>query len=206
MNALVASAAIIAISHTAVGLDHSLPFVALARARGWGLWRALMVTFLCGLGHVLSSILIGMGGWWLSSEVSALEAFEGLRGNLAGWLLLTFGIVYAIWGFVRRNEHSHEFSMKKSGTFWSIFIIFAFGPCEPLIPLLLYPALKDDLVTALAVVSVFTLVTIATMLVLVAAGLKGLDLLPGHAFERHAHTLAGLAIAASAAGILFFGL
>ncbi len=206
MNALLATAAIVALSHTAIGIDHSLPFVALARARGWGLRRALVITLLCGLGHVLSSIAIGLGGWWLSAELGGLEALESVRGRLAGWLLLAFGIAYAILGGRRRHEHARDLVTSRSATFWSLFIVFAFGPCEPLIPLLLYPALQADALAVLAVVTVFTLVTLATMLALVTAGWKGLDLLPGRVLDRHAHTLAGLAIAASAAGILFLGL
>ncbi|GAI12193.1 unnamed protein product, partial [marine sediment metagenome] len=41
-------------------------------------------------------------------------------------------------------EHSHVHDEKKgtSLTPWILFIIFVFGPCEPLIPLVMYPAKK----------------------------------------------------------------
>ena len=42
----------LAIIHTFLGVDHSLPFVALARAREWSLTPTLFVTFLCGVGLV----------------------------------------------------------------------------------------------------------------------------------------------------------
>ncbi|MCB9833156.1 MAG: sulfite exporter TauE/SafE family protein [Planctomycetes bacterium] len=218
MTPLVLTAAFVAFSHTAIGIDHSLPFIALSRARGWSRGRTLAVTAVCGLAHVASSILIGFGAWWLGSELGATEALESRRGDLAAWLMLAFGIAYGAWGVWRQRGHGHSHrhglghhhgdpgQVARSATFWTIFIIFALGPCEPLIPILLYPALKADLATAIVVVSVFAVVTLATMLALVFLGLKGLDLLPTRAFERHAHALAGLAIAVGAAGILFLGL
>ena len=59
---LVATAAGIALLHTLAGPDHYLPFIMMSRARQWPLRRSLLVTFLCGLGHVLSSVVLGAVG------------------------------------------------------------------------------------------------------------------------------------------------
>ena len=59
---LITTAATLAVLHTAVGVDHSLPFVMLGRARGWSLRRTLGMTALCGLGHVGTSVIIGAIG------------------------------------------------------------------------------------------------------------------------------------------------
>ena len=61
-SVLLGTAASIGLVHTLLGVDHSLPFVALGRAQGWSLKRTLAVTFGCGLAHVLSSVLIGAIG------------------------------------------------------------------------------------------------------------------------------------------------
>jgi len=48
---------------------------------------------------------------------------------------------------------------------WALFTIFVFGPCEPLIPILMYPAAtKSGFFGVLMVVLVFGSVTVATML------------------------------------------
>ncbi|NIR37211.1 MAG: hypothetical protein GWN73_15615, partial [Actinobacteria bacterium] len=55
---LLAAAVGVAVTHTALGPDHYLPFVMLARARKWSWARTLTVTGICGLGHVASSVLL----------------------------------------------------------------------------------------------------------------------------------------------------
>ena len=49
---LVATAASIGFIHTLLGPDHYLPFIVMAKVRGWSRSKALGVTSLCGLGHV----------------------------------------------------------------------------------------------------------------------------------------------------------
>ena len=218
-NAILLTAASLGFIHTVLGPDHYIPFVALSKARGWSGRRTALVTLLCGIGHVGSSVLIGFAGIALGSAVSRLEWLEGLRGDVAGWLLLSFGLAYMLWGIkkaVRNEKHSHLHShgdenlhvhqhghesahvhphdAKGSATPWALFIIFVFGPCEPLIPVLMYPAMKTGTGLALAAAGVFSLVTISTMLASVFLLLKGIRLLPVERLERYAHALAGFAV------------
>jgi sulfite exporter TauE/SafE len=107
---LLLTAASIGVVHTLLGPDHYLPFVALARSRAWSLKRTVAVTTLCGVGHVLGSIALGFLGLGLGWAVSGLVDFEALRGALAGWLLLGFGLAYTAWGVRRallRKPHAH---------------------------------------------------------------------------------------------------
>lgn len=109
---LLSTAIAVGALHTAVGVDHTLPFVALARARRWSLRRTLGVTFACGVGHVVSSVIVGTVGVVLGITTARLEAFEALRGNWAAWLLIAFGVGYALLGAVRlvrgtRRSHVH---------------------------------------------------------------------------------------------------
>ena len=61
-SALLWAAASLAVVHTLLGIDHSLPLAALGRARGWALGRTLLVTGVCGAGHVASSVVLGAAG------------------------------------------------------------------------------------------------------------------------------------------------
>ncbi len=106
------SAAGIAFLHTVLGPDHYLPFVVLGRSRGWTLSRTLWTTTVCGLGHVGSSLLLGLGVAIGSWSVAGATGWEGLRGNLAAWLLIGFGTAYTIWGIKQITRravpgHSH---------------------------------------------------------------------------------------------------
>lgn len=218
-SAILLTAASLGFIHTVLGPDHYIPFVALAKARNWTRTRTAAVTFLCGLGHVGSSVLIGLAGIALGTSVSRLEWLEGLRGEAAGWLLLSFGLAYMLWGIKKavkgekhshshthdgssvhshehphETEHAHVHGDAASATPWALFIIFVFGPCEPLIPVLMYPAMKGGLSHAMAAAAVFSLVTVATMMVSVFLLLRGVRLFPAERMERYAHALAGFAI------------
>ncbi|MDB4582328.1 hypothetical protein N9164_04185 [Draconibacterium sp.] len=61
-NILILTAASLGFVHTVLGPDHYIPFIALSKARNWSLPKTLGVTALCGIGHVLGSIAIGLIG------------------------------------------------------------------------------------------------------------------------------------------------
>ncbi|MGE4286770.1 MAG: sulfite exporter TauE/SafE family protein [Phycisphaerae bacterium] len=228
MFALMLTAAIIGFTHTLLGPDHYVPFIAISKARGWKLSRTLLMTALCGFGHVFSSVLIGGIGLLIGAALSKLEIFEGTRGDWAAWGLIAFGLVYMAWGlkkafFQKRcpdhqhhhhvdgshshghhHEHSHEKMLNMS--FWGLFIVFVLGPCEPLIPLLMFPAAQMHIGAVLAVSAVFAVATIGTMLGVVFAAYKGLTLVPDHVFARFAHPIAGASILMCGLAMVFLGL
>ena len=84
---------------------------------------------------------------------------------------------------------------------WLLFLVFAFGPCEPLIPLLMYPAAKASWWLVAAVAVAFAAATIATMSVAVAVLRSGVSFLPAKGLERYAHAFAGAAILACGVSI-----
>lgn len=225
---LTATAAFLGFFHTLVGPDHYVPFIVMSKARKWSLAKTAGITFLSGLGHVLSSVVLGAIGIVAGIAVARLELTEGYRGDLAAWLLTAFGFVYMVWGIRRaiRNkphthrhlhdgsEHTHEHthdgehihvheasSPKANITPWVLFTIFLFGPCEPLIPLLMYPAAAESPWGVALVATVFSAVTISMMMVCVLVGSFSLKLLPTGRLERYMHAMAGLAIFGSGVAI-----
>ena len=209
---LLGTSATLAIVHALLGLDHSLPFVALGRARGWTLARTLLVTAVCGAGHVASSAAIGALGVGLGVAVDALLWIESTRGELAAALLIGFGLAYAAWAVWRRLR-GPDAAPPRAGaaggtdvTPWALFIVFVLGPCEPLIPLMVVPGAAGDWLAAAAVVGVFGLLTVAVMLAVVTAACRGADLVGVGRIGRHADAAAGLVVAASGAAVLWLGL
>lgn len=75
MTAMILSAIAISFLHTASGPDHYLPFIVLSRSRKWSLYRTIGLTIACGLGHILSSVIIGMIGIALGWHLSKLNLF-----------------------------------------------------------------------------------------------------------------------------------
>ena len=214
----------LSVLHTLIGPDHYVPFVAMGRAGGWSFRRTLAITAACGAGHVLGSLVIGMAGMAIGIAVGGLAWFEEARGNLAGWLLLGFGLIYFAWGIkqaVRNKPHSHvhvhadgtthrhahthsgehmhvheDGAKKRQITPWILFTIFVFGPCEPLIPILMLAASSLGWEAAVLVCTVFALGTVSTMLLMVAAGYHGLSHGRVGQLHRYGHALAGLSITA----------
>ena len=89
---------------------------------------------------------------------------------------------------------------------WILFTIFIFGPCEPLIPLVMYPAAKHNYGQLTLVTIIFSAVTIITMMTLVLITSFGIKLLPMKAMEKYSHALAGGTILLCGLGMLFLGL
>ena len=85
---LLLTAASVAFLHTILGPDHYLVFTAMGKARSWSLRKTLQITLVCGLGHVLGSVIIGVIGIVLGAQLASVVEIEGFRGNLAGWALL----------------------------------------------------------------------------------------------------------------------
>ena len=220
--------------HTVLGPDHYIPFVFMAKARKWKIRRTMFITLLCGIGHVSSSIILGFAGIALGIGVTKLTNIEGIRGNWAAWGFAIFGLVYMLWGLYRAyknrphthlhkhgkvshehkhehlhdHDHIHEKEKLTNITPWVLFVIFVLGPCEPLIPVIIYPAIekRGSVSEALIVSAVFSVVTIATMLTLVFLLEKGINFIRLQKLERYTHALAGAMLLLSGIAILFLGL
>jgi nickel/cobalt exporter len=233
---LCGTAAAIAFVHTLLGPDHYLPFVALAKSRQWSVAKAMRTTLLCGSGHIVGSVVLGFVGIYASVQLNALEWIEGLRGDVAAWALVSFGLIYMAWGLRRgyrkkthshwhshdgrRHRHTHQHhhehghvhtaentdNSKRSIAGWAIFIVFVLGPCEPLIPILMFPAAKESLVGLVAVTAVFAVVTLITMLLAVAISVWGLQSVRLPKMERFNEAIAGGTITMCGLSIVVLGL
>ena len=203
LTALTVTAFSLGLIHTVLGPDHYIPFVAMAKARAWSTTRTLILTVLCGFGHVLSSVVLGFIGVALGTAVVRLELIESVRGDITAWVLTGFGLVYFIWGLRRAGrKHVHNHlpengeGKKANITPWILFTIFVLGPCEPLIPLIMYPAAKMSTGAVVLVALVFSLTTVATMTVMVTVLKRGIEFIPADKLHRYAHALAGFALLA----------
>jgi hypothetical protein len=205
----------------------------MAKAGHWRTSKTVRVTILCGMGHVSSSVILALLGSAAVVGAQRMVSIETLRGDIAAWGLIAFGIVYGTWGLrraLRRRSHHHAHAhadgtvhhhhhdhtgvhghmhapnARHRLTPWVLFTIFVLGPCEPLIPLLMYPAVKQSAMGFIYISTLFALVTIASMLAVVLLALLGMKPLGGMSMERWSHAIGGLAVLACGVAIKFFGL
>lgn len=230
---LIATAISVGFIHTLLGPDHYVPFIVMSKARHWSARKTFWITALCGVGHILSAVLLGLVAIAVGMSLSKLNFIESWRGQFAAWLLIGFGLVYFVWGAreayknrphthvhlhadgsLHRHEHQHQeehahVHVKKSMkelTPWLLFIIFIFGPCEPLIPLIIYPAMKGDAFSVFLVTVFFGAATLFVMLALTMFSVYGSQLLKLNFLERYANALAGAVICCSGVAIKVLGL
>lgn len=232
ISILAGTAALIGFGHTLAGPDHYLPFIVMGKARNWSLAKTMWITALCGIGHVAGSVVLGLLGASLGIAIGKLELFEAWRGNAAAQLLIIFGFTYCIWGIhraiknkphthvhiheddvIHTHEHAHVHSHahphtlnKRTITPWVLFTIFVLGPCEPLIPLIMYPAAEHSMGGMLLVAGIFSAVTIVTMLCVVLVSSWGFRFVKLGPVERFSHALAGAAVCVSGLAIQLLGL
>ncbi|MFQ5724125.1 MAG: hypothetical protein ACE5G6_06495 [Terriglobia bacterium] len=113
---------------------------------------------------------------------------------------------------VHEGEHLHVHPATEPAgpvvrmTPWVLFTIFVFGPCEPLIPLVMVPAAQQSLGGVVLVTVVFGIATLATMALAVTICQLGLEKLPLGSLERYTHALAGAALALCGVALQVFGL
>jgi len=216
--------------HTIAGPDHYIPFIALARSRGWEWKKTVWWTIICGLGHVWSSVLLGLLAAAIGWSIHAVGWMQEIRGSFAGWCLLLFGLIYFVVGLVRLKtnrlhkhfeqdsngslyvfEHRHGGSAGQGKrhrlTPWVLFIIFILGPCEPIIPLLYLPAAEQSWMAFLMLVLVYSIVTLASMVLMVAIGYFGWGRMGNNEFlQRYHQPIGGAAVFLCGLGMVFFGL
>ena len=230
---LLGSAVTLGFFHTLLGPDHFIPFIILSKSRNWSYARTVWITICCGMGHVGSSVILGLTGILFGWSLNHISLFENSRGNIAAWMLITFGTIYMLWGFIkaRKNKphthwhvhiggvvhkhehmhtashlHIHESAKKGSLTPWILFLIFIFGPCEPLIPLLIYPAAQGSTFGLILVILVFSLTTILTMLGIVLFSTMGIKLISLGKYEKYTHAIAGAFILMCGIAVQYLGL
>jgi len=174
-----------------------LPFIVLAKSKKWSLFKTLNITFICGLGHLSSSILLGFLGATFGWSMSKIFHLENIKGGIAAWLWLVLGILYTVWAmskmmknkthkhfetsddgemYVYKHNHDQTVVLPKNKfkiNTWVLFIVFVLGPCEPLIPLLSYSGSQNSWNHLVITVVSFSVTTIIAMFTAVTLGYLG---------------------------------
>ena len=177
--------------------DHRIPIAAVARARNWSAARTARVAFGCGFGHVTVSAALGLVA--LISRTAVVEALGARAGAVGGVLLIGFGAAYALWGLrklIARHHHHHHPSPADALTTRALFAIYCADRCVAVIPLIFAAAPVSRMAT-LAIVAVYELATIATMVGLTLAARAGAKLLGGRWVEHYGDSAAGALIVAT---------
>ena len=195
----------------ALAPDHWLPIAAVSRARSWSLARTGRVAALCGVGHVTVSALLALVALYTGTGVVA--AFGAQIASVAAVLMIGFGIAYALWGarhVIVRKLHGHDHAHydhvhdpSRTST-WALFAIYSADACVAVIPIV-FASATLPLTATLAIVLVYELSAVSTMVTLAVASRAGAGaVLRGRWIERYGDSAAGATIAVTgiAVGVL----
>ncbi|HSN27699.1 MAG TPA: hypothetical protein VLT45_15510 [Kofleriaceae bacterium] len=191
--------------------DHWLPIAAVARARSWSTPRTGRVALLCGFGHVTVSVALGLVALFSGKEV--VQALGTRSGAVSGLLLIGFGVAYALWGarhIIARKLHGHDHKHfdhvhdPSRTTVWTLFAIYCADPCVAVVPIV-FAAAPLSRVATLAIVIVYEIATIATMVGLTLTARAGATRIRGQWVEHYGDSLAGGMIVATGIVVAVLG-
>ena len=218
--ALMLTAATVGALHS-LAPDHWVPFAALSRARHWTPLRTSRLAFICALGHVTVSAMLGILAVLIGRQ--AVEAFGTTLASLAPLLLIAFGFVYlvlALWrtfrgrilhhadhleGVAHDHGHGHHHDHGKALSEWGLFLLFSADPCIALIPMIAAASTLGWGAVG-AVVLVYEIATIGAILVLVHSAQAGARQLRFAWIDRYGDAAAGALIIALGAFVTLVGI
>lgn len=191
--------------------DHWIPIAAVARARDWPLRRTGRVALLCGFGHVTVSAALGLIA--LISGTAVVQAFGARIGAVASVLMIGFGLAYMLWGarhaIVKRihgHSHAHFDHVHDPGntTTWTLFALYCADPCIAVVPIV-FAAAPLSRLTTIAIVLVYEIATISTMISLTLVARVGARAIRGRWVERYGDSAAGGLIVATGIAVALLG-
>lgn len=198
---IVATGLLVAFFHAALP-THWLPFVLIGRGQGWGAGKTLTIAAGAGVGHVLSTMALGV--LLTGAGIAFEEHFGGLSPWLVAGLLIGLGLFYLVRQALRRPHDPQVkprlFTSDRAAII-ALFTLVTLSPCEAFLPVYVsgvhygWPGfLLLSLVLAAA--------TILGMVVFTGVSILGAQRLPLGLLERYEAGILGGALCALGIGIL----
>ena len=195
LSQIIIGAFLLSIIHASIP-NHWIPLVALSKSERWTEKFTLNATFIAGFSHTLSTIIIGIIVGFIGYKLSGSYSF--IIGVIAPGLLVLLGIIYILLS-IRANKnhfHHHDIQLDAAKKKTSVGIITAlvvsmfFSPCLE-IEAYFFVASKHGWQGIIAVSVIYTVITIAGMLLLVWLGMKGVKKINSHFLEHYEKTITG---------------
>lgn len=192
MVTLIAGSLILSVLH-ALMPNHWLPVLAISRKENWTIGQTTSVTFISGLSHALSTVLIGVAFGVVG--VTLADHIESFTHLVAPLILIALGLFYVYQHHRHKHFHLHAQtkSLSKRQVVLGLVVAMFFSPCFEIEAYFLMAGAHGwGQVTLLAVL--YTVVTVTGMVVWVRLAYKGLFKLNWHALEHHAGIITGVTL------------
>jgi len=176
--------------------NHWIPLIAISKTEKWSDRETLLATFITGISHTLSTIIIGIIVGYVGIKLTA--SYHYITKIAAPLILLVIGIIYLLLD-LKSSHHHHHFdkanepvknSKSKIAVITSISTAMFFTPCIE-IEAYYFQAGTIGWPGIFTVSIVYLSVTLFIMLTLVYLGLKGVSRLNSHYLEHHEKRITG---------------
>ena len=192
MVTLITGGLVLSILHALIP-NHWLPVLAISRKENWSIGQTTSVTFITGLSHALSTVLIGVVIGVVG--VTLAEHIESFAHLVAPLILILLGLFYVYQHHRHKHFHLHPQpkSISKRRVVVGLVVAMFFSPCFEIEAYFLMAGAHGwEQVTLLAVL--YTVVTVTGMVVWVRLAYKGLFKLNWHALEHNAGIITGVTL------------
>jgi putative Mn2+ efflux pump MntP len=183
--------------------NHWLPVLAIGRKEGWSLYETSRITLIAGMAHVISTVLIGLLLGLIGSELT--EHIEDFTRVVGPCILILMGIY-----FVRQHYTHHHFHLEqkqiekktKTSIILALIVAMFLSPCMEIEAYFLLAGSKGWY-ALVGIALMYSVISIAGMLIWVRIVYKGLLKLNWHKWEHNAGIITGLILIATGIISLF---
>lgn len=193
MTSIIIGSLLISLLHAVIP-NHWLPVLAIGKKEGWSLGETTRITFIAGLAHVISTILIGILLGLIGEELT--KHIDQFTHIIAPAILILIGFY-----FIRQHYKHHHFHVDKEvlekktkrSIITALVIAMFLSPCMEIEAYFLLAGSKGwYFMTAIA--ALYSIITIAGMLIWVRIVYKGLLKLNWHKWEHNAGIITGIVL------------
>ncbi len=201
MYNIIAGSILISLLHALIP-NHWLPILAIGRKEGWGFAETSRVTLLAGMAHVISTVVIGVLLGLIGKELAIhIEPYTRI---IAPSILILMGIYFIRQHYTHHHFHLETQQIRKktnSSIILALVIAMFLSPCLEIEAYFLLAGSKGWMVLA-AVATMYSVISIAGMLIWIRIAYKGLLKLNWHQWEHNAGIITGFVLIAT--GIVSF--
>jgi hypothetical protein len=201
MVTLIAGSLILSVLHALIP-NHWLPVLAIAKKENWSIAQTTQITFVAGLSHALSTVMIGfiIG----VAGIQLAENLEIFTRHIAPTVLVALGLFYVYQHHTHKHFHLHRHKeiVPDTKVIISLVVAMFFSPCfEIEAYFLMAGAYGWWMVAMLAVLYAF--VTVSGMVIWIRLAFNGLLKFNWHALEHNAGIITGATLILSGVASYF---